>query len=264
MYLPDYPSLTSHAPPDLAAVQNVFSRGRISNHHVTTMVDEEQIRAIKVAIRASQRTAIEAIRAARLIDLGEIDFTCFEPNAYEEVAAPFGGEPTAYTFVTRASETNRLRRLLCVIAPRQCICCIFEIALVQGRLGALWLSTAIQDEFFGASPETVDLGWAAYLPSIVAQLKIERVPAPVDENRKRRARGLSSLPGHFKASLPPPSASTFKASSDRHHASPEPHLRRGHTRRLRDGRTISVRSCCIRGGPTGVGSYLHSTSKGAL
>jgi hypothetical protein len=256
------------APPDLTAVQDLFASVHMDNHVVTSIDNASKLRDRKIAVQSGQSSAVAAIRSGRLIDLGEIDLTCLKSSEVGDAPFTFGNEPTAYTFVTVGSAESYRSRLLHVVAPRERLCSAFEVIPSQDGTSALWLWNVVDDEFIGAWPGVADEVWAAGCATALARLvslsKIQHVPAPADKNRNRRARGLPPLPGYFKATPPPPPSPSVHAAGAGHHASPEPHLRRGHTRRLRDGRTIPVRPCRVRGGPAGVGSNFHGNRQEAV
>jgi len=249
--------------PLFVEVQRLFCSGGLLNHSVTTIDDPKRLKAIEFAIHSGQTAAIAAIRTARLIDFGVISPCRISGVGTATTSPPFDGEPTAYTFVVPETKCSRAGRIMVVADPRTRMCSAFQIISTADGTRSRWLSTSINEEVFAESPSIAEAfdgaAWATDLAQLVALAKLESIPAPIDENRSRRVRGLPPLPGYFKASLPSPSDAKCCAPQGGYHTSPKPHLRRGHSRRLSDGRIVPVRPCINPCGGPGVGARLHAT-----
>lgn len=224
------------------------------------------IREFHSAVRMAQDLATAAIRTARLIDFGELRLDRLKCSEDHDSIVPFDGEPTGYTFIMPVGGLCGGRRFLCVVNPRACTWCTFEVIHTACGPCSRWLLSSIGGRVFSESPGSAEAlsaaAWRLELADLMRVAKIESIPAPSDKNRKRRVRGLPPLPGYFRASLPPPSETSTFAARNGHHASPQPHLRRGHDRRLSNGHVVRVRPCSVRGGPPGVGAHLHSNRGG--
>ena len=257
-----------HTPPDnipmITEVQTLFCLGPRLHFSASYATDAAAMADTRSAVSAAQNLATTAVRTARLIDFGEIPS---RPIAGQGRVAPppFDGEPTAYTFVVRTVGASCATRFLLAVEPRKGVCSSFEISHTAAGPCSRWLATLKNGRIFAESPDMAEAfngaDWPESLAYLVSIAKLESIPAPADRNRNRRIRGLAPLPGYFTATFPPPSEVKNCAELGEHHASPEPHLRRGHLRRLRDGRSVSVRSCRVRGGPPGVGSRLHPVGR---
>ncbi|MBN8182021.1 hypothetical protein [Roseibium aggregatum] len=95
---------------------------------------------------------------------------------------------------------------------------------------------------------------AAYiaLRTIQTNGAIEHVSVPPKLAKARARRGKPPLAGHYRLTDAYRTALQFERSGKRPaqggtHASPIPHLRRGHMRRLADGKLVNVRDCMVGG-----------------
>jgi hypothetical protein len=250
--------------PTITEVQTLFCLGPRLHFSASYATDAAAMADTRSAVSAAQNLATTAVRTARLIDFGEIPSRPISGQG-RVAPPPFDGEPTAYTFVVRTVGASRATRFLLAVEPRTGGCSFFEISHTAGGSRSRWLATLKNGGLLAGSPDMVEVfkgaAWVESLAYLVSIAKLESIPAPADRNRTRRLRGLAPLPGYFTATLPPPSDVKTCAELGGHHASPEPHLRRGHLRRLRDGRNVSVRACCVRGGPPGVGARLHPANR---
>jgi len=248
--------------PLVVDVQSLFCSDRILNQTETSINHPKQITAIKFAIRSGQTAAIAAIRTAHLIDIGEIAPCRISGAGTAATSPPLDGVPTVYTFVVPDTQCSRAARLMVVADARARMCSAFEIICTAAGTCSRWLATAINDEVFGESPSIAEAfdgcAWARDLAQLSALSKLESIPAPVDENRSRRARGLPPLPGYIKATLPSNSCANSCSLQSAHHASPKPHPGRGHSHHFSDGRIVRGRPCIIPGGPLGVGAHPHT------
>jgi hypothetical protein len=90
---------------------------------------------------------------------------------------------------------------------------------------------------------------AAMLLLATDGVAVDRIPAPDWLNKRRVKAGKPAIPAHWRVrtaeyvtALTAPRRSGVRG--DGHHASPAPHLRRGHPRRLAD-RTVWVRDALV-------------------
>lgn len=89
------------------------------------------------------------------------------------------------------------------------------------------------------------VGASAYLAKIFASFQSSVVEVPLSAGRKMQARqGRGRIFRHYEIDL---AAARRQVSERQHrggtHAPPAWHIRRGHMRRLKDGRSVFVRSC---------------------
>jgi hypothetical protein len=75
----------------------------------------------------------------------------------------------------------------------------------------------------------------------------ERTPAPVALNKSRVKKGKLPIPTTHIVRIDPRVLGAGGGSGSGHHASPRPHYRRGHIRRLDEGRTTWVKACIVAG-----------------
>jgi hypothetical protein len=71
--------------------------------------------------------------------------------------------------------------------------------------------------------------------------------APVALNKSRIKKGKLPIPTTHVVRIDPRILGAGGGSGDGHHASPRPHYRRGHIRRLDEGRTTWVKACIVAG-----------------
>jgi hypothetical protein len=96
----------------------------------------------------------------------------------------------------------------------------------------------------GAATSTLIASYLLALPKSHTELL---VPPPKATNQLRRARGLEPLPPIRVIRLDVVWLRQYLPKGS-HHASPVPHERRGHYRRLNNGVMVWVRESCVRGG----------------
>lgn len=94
--------------------------------------------------------------------------------------------------------------------------------------------------------------WTALAMLATDGVEVETIPAPERLNKQRVAKGKHPIPSWQRVnSKPYITALLARRSGARrgpgggHHASPVMHVRRGHLRRLEDGRQIWVRDCIV-------------------
>lgn len=75
----------------------------------------------------------------------------------------------------------------------------------------------------------------------------ERIPAATELNKSRLKKGKLPIPERHLVRIDPRVLGACGGSGDGHHASPRPHYRRGHVRRLDEGRTTWVKACIVAG-----------------
>jgi hypothetical protein len=93
---------------------------------------------------------------------------------------------------------------------------------------------------------------AAYLAKVFANFHAETSEVKLSLTRKMQARrGKGRIFRHYELDLAAVSAA-HSASHGGTHATPAWHIRRGHMRRLKDGRTVFVRSCEVGSKERGV------------
>jgi hypothetical protein len=254
------------AAPPIESVGELFCQEKIAGF--TNIKDADQLRDLRRAQQIGFARAQEAVRAGRLVEFGELNMERFGEVDGKTAPCPFRGDAVAYFFTLAASAQNRARRILFAYDHRRRIASVFEVATLNGAPACRWMATSVNGEVIADHPELAETfnaaGYPAGLAKLTALSTLARVPAPVEENRRRGARGLRPIGGHFRAVLlpleppaPPPEEPRDEAWAKGRHASPAGHLRRGHTRRLRSSRMVEIRPCNVNGGSAGVGARLH-------
>lgn len=99
----------------------------------------------------------------------------------------------------------------------------------------------------GLISETIDPVMAMVMYLNTTGVISERIPAAKALNKARLKRGKLPIPERHVVRIDPRVLGLGGGSGDGHHASPRPHYRRGHVRRLDEGRTTWVKACIVAG-----------------
>jgi hypothetical protein len=123
----------------------------------------------------------------------------------------------------------------------------YKIGLISSDIFSGNKDGSLDDSLSTTAMEYATSAFGALWSLMAKGVETEEVPSSPKLDKKNKAKGLPRTTSYVKVKINEPTRSYRPGELGSTHASPRPHWRRGHLRRLGDGRDTYVRPCLVGG-----------------